>query len=56
MINALVQDDKIGAESAFKETIGKKIGDALDLKRVEVANTIVKHHIPSEVADAGEEV
>ena len=56
MINALVQDDKIGAESAFKETIGKKIGDALDLKRVEVANTIVQHHIPSEVADAGEEV
>ena len=55
MINALIDDNKIEAENAFKEVITQKIGDALDLKRVEVANTLVKHHIPQD-ADASEEV
>ena len=55
MINALIDDNKIEAENAFKEVISQKIGDALDLKRVEVANTLVKHHIPQD-ADASEEV
>ena len=55
MINALIDDNKIEAEGAFKEVIAGKVGDALDLKRVEVANTLVKHHIPQD-ADASEEV
>ena len=55
MINALIDDNKIEAENAFKEVISQKIGDALDLKRVEGANTLVKHHIPQD-ADASEEV
>ena len=55
MINALIDDNKIEAENAFKEVISQKIGDALDLKRVEVANTLVKHHIQQD-ADASEEV
>ena len=55
MINALIDDNKIEAESAFKEVIAQKIGDALDLKRVEIANTLVKHHVPQD-ADVGEEV
>ena len=55
MVNALIDDNKIEAENAFKEVISQKIGDALDLKRVEVANTLVKHHIPQD-ADASEEV
>ena len=55
MIGALVDDDKISAESAFKNAIAKKVGDELDLKRIEVANTLVKHHVPQD-ADAGEEV
>ena len=55
MVNALIDDNKIEAENAFKEVIAQKIGDALDLKRVEVANTLVKHHIPQD-ADASEEV
>ena len=55
MINALIDDNKIEAEGAFKEVIAQKVGDALDLKRVEVANTLVKHHVPQD-ADAGEEV
>ena len=55
MGNALIDDNKIEAENAFKEVISQKIGDALDLKRVEVSNTLVKHHIPQD-ADASEEV
>ena len=55
MINALIDENKIEAEGAFKEVIAQKVGDALDLKRVEIANTLVKHHVPQD-ADAGEEV
>ncbi|RPH05655.1 MAG: hypothetical protein CBC06_004350 [bacterium TMED46] len=55
MIGALVDDDKISAESAFKNAIAKKVGDVLDLKRIEVANSLVKHHVPQD-ADASEEV
>ena len=42
MISSLVKDDKVGAESHFKSTMAQKIGSALDLKRVEVANSVVK--------------
>ena len=55
MVSALIDNNKIEAEGAFKEVIAQKVGDALDLKRVEVANTLVKHHVPQD-ADASEEV
>jgi len=42
MISAVVGDNKIDAESHFKNTIAQKIGSALDLKRVEVANSLIK--------------
>jgi hypothetical protein len=42
MISSLVKDDKVGAESHFKSAMAQKIGSALDLKRVEVANSVVK--------------
>ena len=42
MISALVDDNKIDAESHFKNSMAQKIGSALDLKRVEVANSLVK--------------
>ena len=42
MISAVVQDNKIDAESHFKNTMAQKIGRALDLKRVEVANSLVQ--------------
>ena len=41
MISAVVSDNKIDAESHFKNTIAQKIGSALDLKRVEVANSLI---------------
>ena len=42
MISALVDDSKVDAESHFKASMAQKIGAALDLKRVEVANSLVK--------------
>ena len=42
MISALVDDIKIDAETHFKSSMAQKIGSALDLKRVEVANSLVK--------------
>ena len=42
MISALVDDNKVDAESHFKSAMAQKIGSALDLKRVEVANSVVK--------------
>ena len=42
MISAVVQDNKVDAESHFKNTMASKIGAALDLKREEVANSLVK--------------
>tara|TARA_B100000809_G_scaffold238529_1_gene259383 strand:- start:543 stop:734 length:192 start_codon:yes stop_codon:yes gene_type:complete len=42
MISALVSDNKVDAESHFKSSMAQKIGSALDLKRVEVANSVVK--------------
>ena len=41
MISAVVGDNKIDAEAHFKNTIAQKIGSALDLKRVEVANSLI---------------
>ena len=42
MISALVDDNKIDAETHFKASMAQEIGSALDLKRVEVANSLVK--------------
>jgi len=42
MISAVISDDKIEAETSFKNTMAQKIGSALDLKRVEVANSLVQ--------------
>ena len=54
LVSAVVDDNKIEAEGMFKHAIQKKIGDALDLKRVEVANQLVTNHVP-EVVGADEE-
>ena len=53
IIDALSDGDNLGAETAFKETIATKVGDALEVKRKEVANTFVKS---SKVEEDGEEV
>ena len=55
MISAVVSDNKIDAESHFKNTIAQKIGSALDLKRVEVANSLVKGQLDTSVEDSADE-
>ena len=42
MISAVISDNKIDAETHFKNTMAQKIGNSLDLKRVEVANSLVQ--------------
>ena len=53
IIDALQNGDNLGAEQAFKDTINTKVGDALETKRKEVANSFVKS---SKVEEDGEEV
>ena len=53
IIDALQNGDNLGAETAFKDTIATKVGDALETKRKEVANTFVKS---TKVEEDGEEV
>ena len=55
MISAVVSDNKIDAESHFKNTIAQKIGSALDLKRVEVANSLVKGQPETSTEDSADE-
>ena len=55
MISSLVDDNKIDAESHFKNTMAQKIGSALDLKRVEVANSLVKGQLDTSVEDSADE-
>jgi len=55
MISAVVGDNKIDAESHFKNTIAQKIGSALDLKRVEVANSLIKGQSSTSVEDSADE-
>ena len=54
MINALLDDNKIEAESSFKNAISQKIGDALDLKRIKVANSLVTQHVTTTDTDSEE--
>lgn len=56
MLGALVDDNKIEAESAFKSVIAQKVGSALDLKRVQVANSLVTQHVPQEDDTEGEDI
>ena len=55
MISSLVDDNKIDAEPNFKNTMAQKIGSALDLKRVEVANSLVKGQPNTSVEDSADE-
>ena len=50
-VNAIGDGDNLGAEAHFNNALAAKVGDALEVKRQEVANTFVTHHIP-EVEDS----
>ena len=55
MISAVVGDNKIDAESHFKNTMAQKIGSSLDLKRVEIANSLVKGQPETSIEDSTDE-
>ena len=55
MISAVIGDNKVNAETHFKNTIAQKIGSALDLKRVEVANSLVKGQSNTSLEDTTDE-
>ena len=44
--NALADGDKLKAENEFKTAIAQKMGASLEVKRQEVAGTMVSHHVP----------
>ena len=46
IIDAIASDDNLSAEAQFKRSISTKVGDALEIRRKEVANTMVTQHIP----------
>ena len=53
IIDAIASGDNLGAETHFKNALSQRVGDALEKKREEVANTMVTQHIP-EVEDEEE--
>ena len=53
VVDAIASGDNLGAETQFKNAIQQKVGDALEKRREEVANTMVTQHIP-EVEDEEE--
>ena len=45
-VNELQKGNNLGAEDAFKSAMTDRVGQALEMKRREVAGTFVKNHIP----------
>ena len=41
-VDAIVAGNNIGAEEVFKTTVSTKVGDALEIRRKDLANTFVK--------------
>jgi hypothetical protein len=52
-VDALVDGNNIEAEKAFSITMATRVGDALEVKRRELANTFVKYQ--NKEADGNEE-
>ena len=55
MIGALVDDNKVDAETHFKSAIAQKIGSALDLKRIEVALSLIHISEPTRLEGSTDE-
>tara|TARA_R110002126_G_scaffold165850_1_gene313633 strand:- start:200 stop:376 length:177 start_codon:yes stop_codon:yes gene_type:complete len=52
-VDAIVDGNNIEAEKAFSITMATRVGDALEVKRRELANTFVKYQ--NKEADGNEE-
>ena len=55
IVDAIASGDNLSAETQFKTTMSTRVGDALELKRKDVAQTMVTQHIP-EVDEEDEEI
>ena len=53
-VDAIVSGDNLGAEKAFSITMSSRVGDALEIKRKELANTFVKSDYTDQEADINE--
>ena len=53
-VDALVDGNNIEAEKAFSITMAARVGDALEVKRKELANTFVKSDYTDQEADVNE--
>tara|TARA_B100000524_G_scaffold261663_1_gene142518 strand:- start:78 stop:260 length:183 start_codon:yes stop_codon:yes gene_type:complete len=47
-VNAMKQGNNLEAENAFKTAMQSKVGDALEVKRKEIANNFVKNNVTKE--------
>ena len=52
-VNAMHNGNNLEAETAFKNAIQQKVGDALETRRKEVANTFVKTATKEKENDEG---
>ena len=50
-VSSIASGDNLSAETHFNNALSAKVGDALEIKRQEVAQSFVTHHIP-EVDDS----
>tara|TARA_Y100000389_G_scaffold107090_1_gene104050 strand:+ start:517 stop:693 length:177 start_codon:yes stop_codon:yes gene_type:complete len=50
-VSSIASGDNLSAETHFNNALSAKVGDALEVKRQEVAQSFVTHHIP-EVDDS----
>ena len=56
LLKAIESGEKESMDLAFNDALNAKITDALDAKRIEVAQSVYSGQSPDEETDSGEEV
>ena len=51
-VDAIASGDNLEAEAQFNQALSQKVGDSLETKRQEVANTFVTGHVPQDKEDS----
>ena len=51
-VSSIASGDNLAAETHFNNALASKVGDALETKRQEVAQSFVTHHIPEVETDS----
>ena len=54
MVKAAIMGDKAGFEAAFNNTIADKVSDALEVKKVEVASSLLTPEVQSNEVEANQ--